>query len=132
MEAALYYFHFILFCNSYSSTIKFYLGTLSQIFYFHITGVSLLYFRMVTISKDGYWRFFDTQIEYEKGQEPYLLNSGKITVGSEFPTENACKIALSSDAKVAAVSCVTSITVFSTKTGIYIYISDIIQLNISN
>ena len=73
--------------------------------------------RMITISKDGSWRFFDTQIEYEKGQEPYLLHSGKIEVGNLSPTEHPCLITLSPDAKVAAISCFSSLAVFSTKTG---------------
>jgi len=33
--------------------------------------------RMATVSKDGSWRLYDTKIEYEKGQSPYLLLSGK-------------------------------------------------------
>lgn len=33
--------------------------------------------RVATISKDGHWRVFDTKIEYQKGEDPRLLKSGK-------------------------------------------------------
>ena len=74
---------------------------------------------MVTIAKEGRWRFYDTLVEYEKGQEPYLLNSGLLETEG-FPVgEQPCKIALSPDGKVAAVACGTNIVVFSTATGWY-------------
>ncbi|KAK3916252.1 Transducin beta-like protein 2 [Frankliniella fusca] len=33
--------------------------------------------RVATISKDGNWRVFDTKVEYQKGEEPRLLRTGK-------------------------------------------------------
>ncbi|CAK8697976.1 transducin beta-like protein 2 [Clavelina lepadiformis] len=74
--------------------------------------------RMITVSKDGTWRFYDTQIEYDKGQEPYLLNSGEINVCGNPLLENYTFIALSPDARVAAVANINNIGVFSTRTGV--------------
>ncbi len=31
---------------------------------------------MISVSKDGTWRLYDTNIRYQHGQEPYLLSSG--------------------------------------------------------
>nr|XP_002121074.1 transducin beta-like protein 2 [Ciona intestinalis] len=73
--------------------------------------------RMVTVSKDGSWRFYDTRVEYEKGQEPYLLNSGEFCITGCSVDVDYCIVALSPDARVAAVACMNNITVFSTATG---------------
>lgn len=67
--------------------------------------------RMATVSKDGTWKFWDTDVEYKKQQDPYLLLTGKCEV-----TE-PCHIALSPDAHVAAISCGTSIIVYNTRRG---------------
>ncbi|XP_005986922.1 transducin beta-like protein 2 [Latimeria chalumnae] len=67
--------------------------------------------RMVTVSKDGTWKLWDTDVEYKKQQDPYLLLTGKCEV-----TE-PCRIALSPDARVVAISSGTSITVYSASTG---------------
>ncbi|XP_045476449.1 transducin beta-like protein 2 isoform X2 [Harmonia axyridis] len=47
--------------------------------------------QMVTVSKDGTWRLFDTKVEYRKGQSPRLLTSGKY----RNPSEDAALVALS-------------------------------------
>jgi WD40 repeat protein len=73
--------------------------------------------RMISVSKDGTWRLYDTEIEYEKGQEPYLLKSQQFTVCGFSPTEHQCLVALSSDGCVAAVALLNNLTVFSTVTG---------------
>ena len=75
---------------------------------------------MITISKDGKWRMFDTSVDYEKEQEPYLIHSGSLTVGGFSFMKDPALISLSADAKVAAVACGTSIAVFSTITGDFI------------
>ena len=72
---------------------------------------------MISVSKDGTWRLYDTQVEYENDQEPYLLNSGHFTVCGFSPTEHKCLVALSSDGCVAAVALLNNMTVFSTTTG---------------
>ncbi|XP_074701267.1 transducin beta-like protein 2 [Strix aluco] len=67
--------------------------------------------RMVTVSKDGTWKFWDTDVEYKKQQDPYLLLTGKCEV-----TE-PCRIALSPDARVIALSSGTDIVVYNTRRG---------------
>ncbi|OCT91143.1 transducin beta-like protein 2 isoform X1 [Xenopus laevis] len=67
--------------------------------------------RMATVSKDGTWKLWDTDVEYKKQQDPYLLYTGKISVS------DPCRIALSPDARVLAISSISDITVFSTLTG---------------
>ena len=74
-------------------------------------------FRMISVSKDGSWKLYDTDIEYEKGQEPYLLKTQQFTVCGFSPTEHQCKVALSSDGCVAAVALLNNLAVFSTTTG---------------
>lgn len=67
--------------------------------------------RMATVSKDGTWKFWDTDVEYKKQQDPYLLLTGKCEV-----TE-PCRIALSPDARVVAISSGTDIVVYNTRRG---------------
>ncbi|XP_042735935.1 transducin beta-like protein 2 [Lagopus leucura] len=67
--------------------------------------------RMATVSKDGTWKFWDTDVEYKKQQDPYLLLTGRCEVSEP------CRIALSPDARVAAISCGTTIAVYNTRRG---------------
>eukprot|EP00076_Gallus_gallus_P027914 XP_015151387.1 transducin beta-like protein 2 [Gallus gallus] len=67
--------------------------------------------RMATVSKDGTWKFWDTDVEYKKQQDPYLLLTGRCEVAEP------CRIALSPDAHVVAISCSTTIVVFNTRRG---------------
>lgn len=73
--------------------------------------------RMFTVSKKGIWRFYDTNIEYDKGQEPCLLNEGTFNVCDISPTDNFCLSSLSYDGKVAAIASLNSFCVLSTRTG---------------
>ncbi|XP_064323735.1 transducin beta-like protein 2 isoform X1 [Phalacrocorax carbo] len=82
----------------------------------HTAGVHCFSFsndsrRMATVSKDGTWKFWDTDVEYKKQQDPYLLLTGKCEV-----TE-PCRIALSPDARVVAISSGTDIVVYNTRRG---------------
>ncbi|XP_036381187.1 transducin beta-like protein 2 [Megalops cyprinoides] len=67
--------------------------------------------RMVTVSKDGTWKLWDTDVEYKKQQDPYLLRTVQCQVSE------GSRIALSPDARVAAVSSGCSVALFSTATG---------------
>ncbi|KYO33261.1 transducin beta-like protein 2 isoform X1 [Alligator mississippiensis] len=67
--------------------------------------------RMATVSKDGTWKLWDTDIEYKKQQDPYLLLTGKCEVSEP------CHIALSPDARVMAISCGTNIIMYNTRRG---------------
>lgn len=66
---------------------------------------------MATVSKDGTWKFWDTDVEYKKQQDPYLLLTGRCEV------LEPCRIALSPDARVVAISCGTTIAVYNTRRG---------------
>ncbi|XP_068121959.1 transducin beta-like protein 2 [Hyperolius riggenbachi] len=67
--------------------------------------------RMATVSKDGTWKLWNTDVEYKKQQDPYLLLTGK-WCGVE-----PCRIALSPDARVVAISSISDITVYNAQTG---------------
>ncbi|PKU39908.1 transducin beta-like protein 2 [Limosa lapponica baueri] len=67
--------------------------------------------RMATVSKDGTWKFWDTDVEYKKQQDPYLLLTGKCEV------TGPCRIALSPDARVVAISSGADILVYNTRRG---------------
>ncbi|XP_026527445.1 transducin beta-like protein 2 isoform X2 [Notechis scutatus] len=67
--------------------------------------------RMATVSKDGTWKFWDTDVEYKKQQDPYLLLTGSCKV-----TE-PCRIALAPDARAVAISSSTGIFLYNTQRG---------------
>ncbi|XP_013777302.1 transducin beta-like protein 2 [Limulus polyphemus] len=67
--------------------------------------------RMASVSKDQTWRLWDTNIEYQKGQEPYLLLKG------EFASLSPSIIALSPDGRTVAIASSKSVSVFSRATG---------------
>ncbi|KDR15765.1 Transducin beta-like protein 2, partial [Zootermopsis nevadensis] len=68
--------------------------------------------RMATVSKDGTWRAFNTKIEYEKGEDPHLLSSGKYNhVGS------LSHLAMSPNGEVVVVASGSSLAFYSVQTG---------------
>ncbi|XP_063002692.1 transducin beta-like protein 2 [Elgaria multicarinata webbii] len=82
----------------------------------HTAGVCSFSFsndsrRMATVSKDGTWKLWDTDVEYKKQQDPYLLLTGKCQV------MEPCRVALSPDARALAISSSTNIFVYNTQRG---------------
>lgn len=67
--------------------------------------------RMATVSKDGTWKLWDTDVEYKKQQDPYLLR----TVPCK--SSECSRIALSPDARVVAISSGCDIAMYSAATG---------------
>ncbi|XP_038860602.1 transducin beta-like protein 2 isoform X3 [Salvelinus namaycush] len=67
--------------------------------------------RMATVSKDGTWRLWDTDVEYKKQQDPYLLKS------VPCQSSEGSRVALSPDARVVAISNSCSVAMYSTSTG---------------
>ncbi|XP_072909680.1 transducin beta-like protein 2 [Hemitrygon akajei] len=67
--------------------------------------------RMATISKDGTWKLWDTDVQYKQQQDPYLLLTMKCDVS------DSSRIALSPDARVVAISNGFNITMHNAKTG---------------
>lgn len=66
-------------------------------------------FRMATVSRDGTWKLFNTNVEYRIGQDPQLLQS--VTCGGGE------RVALSPDGCSVAVGVRTDVQLFSAETG---------------
>lgn len=82
----------------------------------HTAGVQCFSFsndsrRMATVSKDGTWKFWDTDVDYKKQQDPYLLLTAQCAVPEPF------RIALSPDGRTVAVAGSTDIVVYNTRRG---------------
>ncbi|XP_060574633.1 transducin beta-like protein 2 [Ruditapes philippinarum] len=61
--------------------------------------------RMASASKDGTWKYWDTNIRYDMNQDPYLLFTGKL------PLSGPCLVSLSPDGRTVAIAQETSIYV---------------------
>ncbi|XP_004452194.1 transducin beta-like protein 2 [Dasypus novemcinctus] len=69
--------------------------------------------RMASVSKDGTWKLWDTDVEYKKQQDPYLLRTGRCEEAGTMP----CRLALSPDAHVLALASGNSIRLYNTRRG---------------
>ncbi|XP_076040326.1 transducin beta-like protein 2 isoform X2 [Oratosquilla oratoria] len=83
----------------------------------HKSGIYSCHFnsdstKMVSVSKDGTWRLYDTNIEFDKGQEPYL-----ILTGQHEPKDQRGLIQLSPDGRTIALGAGSSLSFFSAITG---------------
>lgn len=67
---------------------------------------------MATVSKDGTWRFFNTKIEYNKGEDAKV-----VTVGSYAANAAPALIALSPDAEVVVIATFNGLSFYLTSTG---------------
>ncbi|XP_033113521.1 transducin beta-like protein 2 [Anneissia japonica] len=67
--------------------------------------------RMATVSKDGTWKLWDTDVEYMKQQDPYLLRTGS------WNHTGPSKISLSYDSHTIAIAAGTNIYVYNADTG---------------
>nr|XP_057943724.1 transducin beta-like protein 2 [Doryrhamphus excisus] len=82
----------------------------------HSAGVHAFAFsndsqRMVTLSKDGTWKLWNTNVEYKQQQDPYLLR----TVPCK--SSNGSRVALSPDGRVVAISDICNVAMYSASTG---------------
>ncbi|XP_070154095.1 transducin beta-like protein 2 isoform X2 [Polyergus mexicanus] len=68
--------------------------------------------RMATVSKDGTYRFYDIKIEFEKGEDPHLLMTGI------WDNTAPASLALSPNAEVLVIAHGSSISFYSTITGV--------------
>lgn len=66
---------------------------------------------MVTVSKDGTWKLWNTNVEYKKQQDPYLLKTVPC-VSSE-----GSRVALSPDGRVVAISSGSNVAIYSAASG---------------
>lgn len=69
--------------------------------------------RMASVSKDGTWKLWDTDVEYKKQQDPYLLRTGRFEEARAMP----CRLALSPNAQVLALASGTSVHLYNTRRG---------------
>ncbi|XP_066264397.1 transducin beta-like protein 2 isoform X2 [Branchiostoma lanceolatum] len=67
--------------------------------------------RMVSVSKDGTWRLWDTNIEYQKGQEASLLTKGEIHSAAN------CMVAMAPNGSSFAIAQGYDISLYSAETG---------------
>ncbi|XP_071848997.1 transducin beta-like protein 2 isoform X2 [Apostichopus japonicus] len=63
--------------------------------------------RVATVSKDGTWKLWDTNVEFHKNQDPYLLFTGN----HDYTMHSL--IALSADAHAVAIASGISVSVYS-------------------
>lgn len=66
---------------------------------------------MVTVSKDGTWKLWDTDVEYKKQQDPYLLKTVPCS------SSEGSRVALSPDGRVVAVSDGSNLAMYNAATG---------------
>ncbi|CAB3362887.1 Hypothetical predicted protein [Cloeon dipterum] len=69
--------------------------------------------RVATLSKDGSWRVFDTKIDYKKGEDPRLIQSGKF----ELASQEGNHIAISPEGHLIVCSTGTKISFYSVESG---------------
>ncbi|KAH1015728.1 hypothetical protein HUJ04_007070 [Dendroctonus ponderosae] len=67
---------------------------------------------MATVSKDGTWRLFDTNVNYKQGQDARLDKTGQYDLAS-----NCSLVALSPNAEVLVTATANTLQFFSTFTG---------------
>ncbi|KAJ8679511.1 hypothetical protein QAD02_015298 [Eretmocerus hayati] len=67
--------------------------------------------RTVTVSKDGTYRFYDTKVEFEKGEDPRLISSG------HWEGSTPATVALSPNAEIIVIAHGSSISFYSTVNG---------------
>lgn len=66
---------------------------------------------MVTVSKDGTWKLWNTDVEYKKQQDPYLLK----TVACS--SSEGSRVALSPDGRVVAISDGSNVALYDAASG---------------
>ncbi|XP_029957537.1 transducin beta-like protein 2 [Salarias fasciatus] len=67
--------------------------------------------RMVTVSKDGTWKLWNTDVEYKKQQDPYLLKTVPCS------SSDGSRVALSPDGRVLAVSDGRDVAMYDAASG---------------
>ncbi|XP_038058199.1 transducin beta-like protein 2 [Patiria miniata] len=83
-------------------------GHRASVYYFSFNVDST---RMATVSKDTTWKLWDTNVEYNKNQDPYLLLTGN------YDHTGPSMLALSPDAHSLAIAAGSKIWVFDSATG---------------
>lgn len=66
---------------------------------------------MVSVSKDGTWKLWNTDVEYKKQQDPYLLKTVPCS------SSEGSRVALSPDGRVVAVSDGCNVAMYDAASG---------------
>lgn len=82
----------------------------------HSAGVHAFAFsnnshRMVTVSKDGTWKLWNTDVEYKKQQDPYLLKTVPCA------SSEGSRVALSPDGRIVAISDGSNLALYNAASG---------------
>ncbi|KAK6051924.1 WD domain, G-beta repeat protein, partial [Cooperia oncophora] len=85
----------------------------------HNSGVFAVAFnanasRAVTVSRDGFWRVFDTDIRYAQGQEAAILNKAELSM-LKGASADRVRLAMSPSGDSFAVSCGSTLKIFSSE-----------------
>lgn len=67
---------------------------------------------MVTVSKDGTWKLWNTNVEYKMQQDPYLLKTVPCS------SSDGSRVALSPDGRVVAISDGCNVAMYSAASGL--------------
>ncbi|KAK6024530.1 WD domain, G-beta repeat protein [Ostertagia ostertagi] len=70
--------------------------------------------RAVTVSRDGFWRVFDTEIRYGQGQDAVILNKGEWSM-LKGASADRVRLAMSPSGDSFAVSCGSTLKIFSSE-----------------
>ncbi|VDN27928.1 unnamed protein product [Cylicostephanus goldi] len=70
--------------------------------------------RAVTVSRDGFWRVFDTDIRYNAGQETQVINKGE-WAALKGASADRVRLAMSPSGGSFAVACGSTLKVFSSE-----------------
>lgn len=76
------------------------------------TAVSFSLTRMVTVSKDGTWKLWNTNVEYKMQQDPYLLKTVPCS------SSDGSRVALSPDGRVVAISDGCNVALYNAASGL--------------
>lgn len=68
--------------------------------------------RMVTLSKDGTWKLWNTDVEYKKQQDPYLLRTVPCS------SSDGSRVALSPDGRVLAINDGRDVALYDADSGL--------------
>jgi WD40 repeat protein len=79
-------------------------GHSASVYWFSFNGDSR---RMASVSKDGTWRLWDCNVEYQKRQDPYLLGTWR------YDQSGPSQIALSPDARTVILATGANLSIYS-------------------
>uniref|UniRef100_A0A2P2I2E0 Transducin beta-like protein 2 n=1 Tax=Hirondellea gigas TaxID=1518452 RepID=A0A2P2I2E0_9CRUS len=77
--------------------------------------------KMATVSKDGTWNLYDTNVDYQQGQRPSIITSGSISSARSVEDREPCIVRLSPDTRVVLVTAGASLYCYSSASGVLVH-----------